>query len=252
MKRPHSRPLVYGFAALLAIALVAIGPLGCTDDELSRDELSLGPGTSVNLTELWGMVAEEAGAPIADATLVQLEMTLSPAAEMSGSPDLTARVEELHFVAWAHGPTIRVTATWPESGSGELVMETDGGRDDPMPPPVGYPLAPLFTRLDRVGMSDLLDGLQPSIGEQAARLVLVYPPPPGPYGEEWGGVPFLVLRGGSLELVPFGEDRVWRTDFGNWTGNPGVFQVLSASSEKLLAIFVVVEEKDETEPILGH
>ena len=233
MKRPHSKLLVYGWALLLAVALVGVGVLGCTSSELR-----LGSGTTVYLNQLWGMVAEDTGSYADGAILVQFEMTLSPVGGMSVPQERTARVEKLRFVAWAHGPTIDVTATWPEKGLGELQTETDESRNDSMPLPVGYPLAELFSQLDYIGTSALFDGLRPYAGGEAIRLLLVYPPPQGPYGREWD-VPLLVLRDHSLELISFGEVTAWRTDIRKWIGIPGVFQVLSASSEKLLAIVVV-------------
>lgn len=233
-RAPHvaHRLVILASAILLVLILVQ----GC-----SSGGARLGSGTTVNLNQLWGMAAQEAGASADHATLVQLEMTLSPVGGMSLPPEQTARAEELEFVVWAHGPTIEVAATWPERGAGELSMETHEPRNDPMPPPVGYPLDQLFSRLDYLGTSALFDGLRPYTERQTARLLLVYPPPEGPYGEEWD-VPLLVLRGDSLELVPFGEDKVWRTDMRKWMGIPGVFQVLSGSNEKLLAILVVAQE----------
>jgi len=208
----------------LAIAIMVVFALGC-----GAEGRQLGAGTTVNLNQLWGMAAQEETVFADGAILAQFEMTLSPVQGNALPPEQRVRVDQLHLVAWARGPVVQVTATWPEKGTGQLSTDSEESSRGPMP--VGSPLADLFSSLDYVGMSALFDALRPYAGDDTVRLRLVYPPPAGSYGEQWN-VPLLVLRGRSLEVSMSADVRTWAM-------SAGVFQVFPASGEKLLAIVLI-------------
>lgn len=213
---------------VLAMVAMVVFAWGC-----GSQGSQLGVATTVNLNQLWGMAAQEEDVSADGAILAQLEMTLSPVPGNNVPPGQRVRMDELHLVAWAQGPIVELTATWPEKGRGRLTIESEDSGRGPMP--VGFSLADLFSSLDYGGMSALLDGLRPCAGDVSIRLRMVYPPPTGPYGEQWN-VPLVILRDRSLEVS-------MSADLRTWAGSAGVFQVFPASGEKLLAIVLIPGER---------
>lgn len=195
----------------------------------------IGDGRTVSLNQLWGMAAQETGAYPHEAILVEFEMTIAPASENSAASEQTARVDHLHVHAWAHGRSVDFNASWQATGPGEMSTEASRSRNDPAPPPVGYPLTALFSAIDYVGVSPLLGGLQAHAGQTTLRLRLVYPPPESPYGEG-EDAPILVLRGRSIQVAT-------ASDLGVSPGeHPIVLKVLHPSTDTVLAILVVPDK----------
>jgi len=224
-------------AAILisVILVVTVVVQGCSFGGDQR----FGEADTVNLNQLWGLVAQAKGLYPDRAVLAAFEMTVAPSEDAPSGASRVARVESLHLSASA-GPIVDVAAVWPADGPGELSIKAHKTGSDPGPPTVGYSLARVFSNLDYVGPTVLRDELQRHTGEETIRLRLVYPPPRRPYGEEWG-VPFLALRGRSVAATTSTETS---TSGGSWASerSPAVFQVLSASNDTLLAILVVPDD----------